>query len=76
MTESTVTTLCLVDSLDRLPSDMHIFLDHKLGYTLAVGDSVRIVRQIDGYYAYLATVIGINGAGGVHQGNTMLQSKP
>ena len=49
--------------------------DHHLRDTLAVVDDKLLLRQVDQQHAYLSTIVGIDGAWRVQDGNTLLEGQ-
>ena len=54
---------------------VHLFVacNHQLCDAFSVVDGKRFLRQIDEYYAYLATIVSINGSRGIEHGQTVFQ---
>ena len=73
VSESTIAAHGRVDSVHLLPSDVDILLDDQLGDALAVGDGVRLVREVDDYDSDFTAIVSVNGSGSVHEGDAMFQ---
>lgn len=63
MTETSVTSDGLVYAVDLFPFHMTVAGYDHLADAFAIVDYERLVRQIDYYYAYLATIICVNRPG-------------
>ncbi len=73
VSESTVSTLGLVDAGYRFPSCLHILLDHHLAYPLSVrnGEGFRAGVQHDD--TDLTAIVGIDRAGRIEDRDTVAQ---
>lgn len=75
MTEASGTSLRLGKNLHSLPFGLLVAGDDHLGNALAVLDEERLVGEIDKDDADLATIVGIDGAGSVEDGDAVLDGK-
>ena len=75
MAEAAVAAFGLVKAADRLPGYVDVFLDHELGYALAVRDGVGDIRQVYDNDADLTAIVGVDGAGSVDKRDPMAQRK-
>ena len=65
MAECSLASTGLVEALHRFPFHMGVVGDHHLGYSFAGIDGKGCVAEVDHNHAYLAPVVGIDGAGSV-----------
>lgn len=63
MAITALTAFGLVELVNLLKLSLLMTCYHHLRYALAFGDDKRLVREVDEQYAYLATIVGINGSG-------------
>ena len=75
MTIATSTSFGLVKFLNHHEVCLFMFGYHHLCYALAWLNGEGLVGEVNQYHAYLATIVGINGARGVKHSNAVLQSQ-
>lgn len=75
MSESAVATFGLVKRVDGQPFSLFEASDDELGYAIAVIDSERFGREVDHDDAYLAAIVGIDGARSVEQRDAMFEGE-
>ena len=75
MPETAGTAFCLGKDFNGFPLCLLVTGDNHLGDALAVGNDERFVREVYQYDADLATIVGVDGAGRVEDGDAMLDGK-
>ena len=75
MPEAAFTTLGLVENSDLFPYGLFVSGYYHLANSLAVFYNKIVRREIYEYYTYLATIIGVDGAGRIKHGYTLLDSQ-
>ena len=76
MSEAAFAAFRVAQSLDRFPRHCLMAGDDQLGYAVAVGHGEGLVGQVGQYHAEFATVVSVDGAGTVEQGNAVFQGQP
>ena len=75
MSKSACSAFGFVKFLHLNPFSLFVAGNDHLANAFAVLNLEIFGRKIDEYYAYFATIVGIDGAGSVEYGNPVLQSK-
>ena len=75
MTEAACAALCFGKHLNKLPFRLFVTRDNHLRDALSVGNDKRFIRKVDKDDTYLASVVGIDGAGRIEDGDAMLDGK-
>lgn len=75
MTKTTVASLGIVERLNLLENGCLMLSNNHLADAVAVVDCERCVGKIDEYGANLATIVGVDGAGRIEDGNSTLGGK-
>lgn len=70
---SSLSTLCLVELLDKSQLNFLISRYYHLSYALAIVDSEVLAAKIDKHDTYLAPIVGVDGARSVQHCYAMLQ---
>lgn len=64
-----------VELLHRLPGYVGVCGDHHLGDAVAVVDGEVVLAEVDEYDSDFATVVGIDGAGGIDDGDSVVEGE-
>ena len=75
MTVASGSTLGVVEFASKLKFALFVACYHHLRDAFALGNDEVVGGKIDKQHAYLAAIVGINGAGRVEDGDSMLQSQ-
>ncbi len=75
MAKGAIAALGMVELLNRLPLHACIGCDDQLADACAILHHEGLIAQIDEDHSYLASVVTIDGAGGVDNRYAMLESK-
>ena len=75
VSESSLSAFCGVEGGDGYELGLFASGNDHLGYALSVSDGVGLAAEVDEYDAYLASIVGVDGAWGVEHGDAVFEGE-